>query len=167
MGAFRTAQLGDQLHTEGAGGLDEALLASDSQVGVVQVIDQSGTLVAQSAGSPPEPVVDRRLSAGSTQSVGRVQIGPDWDLWVTAAGVETPSGPVTVLVGADREPVEDVTMTVATLLAIGGPIVIALVAFGTYRLVGAAFQPLGRIPARGSSIDHSQLAGPITVPAAD
>jgi signal transduction histidine kinase len=165
--ASRTAQLADQLHTEAPAELDTAMLATDSQVGVVQVIDQSGTLVAQSAGSPPEPVADRRLSAGSTQSVGRVQIGPDWDLWVTAAGVETPSGPVTVLVGADREPVEDVIMTVATLLAIGGPIVIALVAFGTYRLVGAALQPVERIRARVSSMTHSKLAERIPVPAAD
>ena len=73
--ASRTAQLADQLHTEAPAELDTAMLATDSQVGVVQVIDQSGTLVAQSAGSPPEPVADRRLSAGSTQSVGRVQIG--------------------------------------------------------------------------------------------
>ena len=165
--ASRTAQLADQLHTEAPAELDTALLATDSQVGVVQVIDQSGTLVAQSAGSPPEPVADRRLSAGSTQSLGRVQIGPDWDLWVTAAGVETPSGPVTVLVGADREPVEDVIMTVATLLAIGGPIVIALVAFGTYRLVGAALQPVERLRARVSSMTHSKLAERIPVPAAD
>jgi hypothetical protein len=163
--ASRTAQLADQLQTESPAELDTAMLATDSQVGLVQVIDPSGTLVAQSAGSPPEPVADRRLSAGSTQSVGRVQIGPDWDLWVTAAGVETPSGPVTVLVGADREPVEDVIMTVATLLAIGGPIVIALVAFGTYRLVGAALQPVERIRARVSSMTHSKLAERIPVPA--
>lgn len=165
--ASRTAQLADQLHTEPPAELDTAMLATDSQVGVVQVIDQSGALVAQSAGSPPVPVVDRRLSTGSTQSIGRVQIGPDWDLWVTAAGVETPSGPVTVLVGADREPVEDVIMTVATLLAIGGPIVIALVAFGTYRLVGAALQPVERIRARVSSMTGGKLAERIPVPAAD
>jgi signal transduction histidine kinase len=165
--ASRTAQLVDQLSAEAPADLDRAMLATDSQVGVVQVTDQSGALVAQSAGSPPEPVVDRRLSAGATQSLGRVQIGQDWDLWVTAAGVETPSGPMTVLVGADREPVEDVIMTVSTLLAIGGPIVIAVVAFGTYRLVGAALQPVERIRARVSSMTHSKLAERIPVPAAD
>ena len=58
-------------------------------------------------------------------------------------------------------------MTVATLLAIGGPIVIALVAFGTYRLVGAALQPVERIRARVSSMTHSKLAERIPVPAAD
>ncbi len=165
--ASRTAQLADQLHTESPADLDRAMLATDSQVGVVQVIDQSGTLVAQSAGSPTEPVVNHRLSPGSTQPMGRVQIGQDWDLWVTAAGVETPSGPVTVLVGADREPVEDVIMTVASLLAIGGPIVLALVAFGTYRLVGAALHPVERIRAKVSSMTSGRLAERIPIPAAD
>ena len=165
--ASRTAQLVDQLRTESAAELDMAMLATDSQVGVVQVVDESGKLVAQSAASPPDPVVDRRLSPGLTQSVGRVQVGRDWDLWVTAAGVDTPSGPVTALVGADREPVEDVIMTVALLLAIGGPIVIALVAFGTYRLVGAALQPVERIRARVASMTHSKLAERIPIPAAD
>ncbi len=167
MAASRTAQLADQLHTESAADLDEALLATDSQVGVVQVIDQSGVLVAQSAGSPPEPVVHQTLPPGSTQRFGRVQIGSDWDLWVMAVGVKTPSGPVTVLVGADREPVEDVIMTVAVLLALGGPIVLALVAFGTYRLVGAALRPVERIRARVSSMTGGKLAERIPVPAAD
>jgi signal transduction histidine kinase len=167
MAASRAAQLVDQLQTESPADLDRAMLATDSQVGVVQVIDQSGALVAQSAGSPSQPVVSRNLSPGAREPVGRVQIGSDWDLWVTAAGVDTPSGPVTVLVGADREPVEEVITTVATLLAIGGPIVLALVAFGTYRLVGAALQPVERIRTRVSSMANGQLAERIPVPAAD
>ena len=165
--ASRTAQLVDQLVTEPPSDLDRAMLATDSQVGVVQVVDQSGALVAQSAGGPTEPIAGLRLSPRSTQSVGRVQIGRDRDLWVTAAGVETPSGPVTVLVGADREPVETVIATVAWLLAVGGPIVIALVAVGTYRLVGSALQPVERIRARVSSMTSGKLAERIPVPSAD
>jgi signal transduction histidine kinase len=165
--ASRTAQLVDQLVTETPADLDRAMLATDSQVGVVQVVDQSGALVAQSAGGPSEPIAGLRLSPRATQFVGRVQIGRDRDLWVTAAGIETPSGPVTVLVGADREPVENVIATVASLLAVGGPIVIALVAAGTYRLVGSALQPVERIRARVSSVTSGKLAERIPVPSAD
>ena len=167
MAASRASQLVDQLQTESPADLDRAMLATDSQVGVVQVIDQSGALVAQSAGSPAEPVADRRLTPGSTQHIGRVQLGGDWDLWVTAAGVQTPTGPVTVIVGADRDPVEDVIVTVASLLAIGGPIVLALVAFGTYRLVGTALQPVERIRTRVASMTSEKLAERIPVPEAD
>ncbi|RDH78372.1 sensor histidine kinase [Mycolicibacterium moriokaense] len=167
MAASRAAQLVDQLQTESPAELDTAMLATDSQVGVVQVVDRSGALVAQSAGSPSEPLVNRTLTPGSTEAIGRVELGEDWDLWVTAAGVDTPSGPVTVLVGADREPVEEVITTVATLLAIGGPIVLALVAVGTYRLVGAALRPVERIRARVSSMTSGELAERIPVPAAN
>jgi signal transduction histidine kinase len=70
-------------------------------------------------------------------------------------------------VGADREPVEEVVTTVAFLLAVGGPIVLALVALGTYRLVGAALQPVERIRARVTSMTSGKLAERIPVPAAD
>lgn len=166
MGASRAAQLIDQLHTESPAELDKAMLATDSQVGVVQVVDQTGKLVAQSAGSPDKPLANR-VPPGTTESVGRVQIGQDWDLWVTAAGTRTPWGPITVLVGADREPVEEVITTVASLLAVGVPIVLALVALGTYRLVGAALQPVERIRARVTSMASGKLAERIPVPAAD
>ena len=77
---------------------------------------------------------------------------PDKDFWVTGVGADSPAGPVTVLVGADREPVEDVVTTVGWLLAVCGPIVVALVAFGTYRLVGSALQPVERMRAQVSSM---------------
>ena len=165
--ASRTAQLADQLHTERAAELDRRCWRPTARSVWFRssISPEPSSRSRQVARQNPWWIAD--FPPGSTQSVGRVQIGPDWDLWVTAAGVETPSGPVTVLVGADREPVEDVIMTVATLLAIGGPIVIALVAFGTYRLVGAALQPVERIRARVSSMTHSKLAERIPVPAAD
>jgi signal transduction histidine kinase len=165
--AARAAQLVDQLQTEGPADLDPAMLATDSQVGVVQVVDQAGALVAQSAGSPDAPLTTRRLPPGATEPIGRVAEGDDYDLWVTVAGVRTPAGPVTVIVGADREPVEDVVQTVAVLLAVGGPVVLALVAVGTHRLVGAALQPVENIRARVSSMADGQLAERLPVPAAD
>jgi signal transduction histidine kinase len=162
----RAVQLVEQLQTDAPADLDRSSLATDSQVGVVHVIDQSGKIVAQSAGGPSTPLSSATVAPGSTRFLGRVQLGPD-DVWVTGAGAETPAGPVTVLVGADREPVEKVITTVAGLLAIGGPIVIALVAIGTYRLVGAALQPVERIRARVSSMTSGKLAERIPVPSAD
>ena len=118
---------------------------------------ETGKIVVASAGSPAAPVSDRRDSAGydrvprtdSAQSDRTTSGSPQ-------LARETPAGPVTVLVGADREPVENVVTTVAGLLAIGGPIVVALVAFGTYRLVGAALQPVERIRLAGVVDDQRQ-----------
>lgn len=163
----RAAQVVEQLRTEPASDLDRAMLATDSQVGMVQVIDRSGRIIVASAGSPGAPVSSAQIPPGSRTSLGRIALSTDNDFWVTAAGAQTPAGPVTVLVGADREPVETVATTVAGLLAIGGPIVVALVAFGTFRLVGAALQPVERIRARVSSVTSGKLGERIPVPAAD
>jgi signal transduction histidine kinase len=163
----RAAQVVEQLRTESAGELDPAMLATDSQVGMVQVVDRSGKIIVASAGSPNLPVSSAQIPPGSRTSLGRIALSADNDFWVTGVGAQTPSGPVTVLVGADREPVETVATTVAGLLAIGGPIVVALVAFGTYRLVGVALQPVERIRARVSSVTSGKLDERIPVPPAD
>jgi signal transduction histidine kinase len=163
----RIAQITEQLGTEPGADLDQSMLATDSQVGVVQVVDRSGKIVVASAGSRAGPVSSVQIPPGRRTSLGQIELSPDNDFWVTAAGVQTPSGPVTVLVGADREPIETAATTVAGLLAIGGPIVVALVAFGTFRLVGAALQPVERIRARVSSVSSGKLDDRIPVPAAD
>jgi signal transduction histidine kinase len=164
--AARVAQITDQLGTDAGPDLDRSMLATDSQVGIVQIVDRTGKVVVASAGGPAAPVSPVQMSPGSRRFLGQIQLSADNDFWVTAAGVQTPSGPVTILVGADREPVETVATTVAGLLAIGGPIVVALVAFGTYRLVGAALQPVERIRARVSSVSSGKLDERIPVPPA-
>jgi signal transduction histidine kinase len=163
----RAAQVADQLKTEPASDLDRSTLATDSQVGVVQVVDQTGQLVVVSAGGPNAPLSAITLPPGSKKSLGRIALNPDNDFWVTGAGVLTPAGPVTVLVGADREPVESVVTTIAGLLAVAGPIVVALVWFGTHRLVGAALDPVERIRSRVSSMTSGKLADRVPVPPAD
>jgi signal transduction histidine kinase len=163
----RGDQVSDQLQTESPAELDVSLLATDSQVGVVQLLDVNGSVVAESAGAPERPLVDTTIDPQTREFLGRVEIGPEDDFWVAGRGAVSPTGPVTILVGADREPVEQVVTTVAVLLSIGGPIVIALVAFGTYRLVGAALRPVERIRARVSSLTSGNLEERIPVPAAD
>ena len=75
---------------------------TDSQVGAVQVVDESGTVLAASNGD------------GQTRNVGRVEDpGGQFDYWVSARAAAVPGGIVTILVGADREPVESVVTKVA------------------------------------------------------
>jgi signal transduction histidine kinase len=162
----RAAQVVEQLRSEPVADLDRSMLATDSQVGTVQVVDRNGQIIVASAGSPTAPVSSAQIPPGSQMSLGRIALSADNDFWVTGAGAQTPAGPVTVLVGADREPVETVATTVAGLLAVGGPIVV-LVAFGTYRLVGAALKPVERIRARVSSVTSGKLHERIPVPPAD
>ena len=126
---------------------------TDSQVGAVQVVDESGTVLAASNGD------------GQTRNVGRVEDpGGLFDYWVSARATAVPGGTVTILVGADREPVESVVTKVAALLAVGSPLIIVLVVVGTYRLVGAALGPVEAIRAQVASISSTDLEQRVPVP---
>ncbi|MGU3435949.1 sensor histidine kinase [Actinomycetes bacterium M1A6_2h] len=160
----RGVQVGEQLEAHSPSDLDESLLATDSQVGIVQILGATGGVVAASTGDAGVSLSNETVAAGDSVYLGHIQRGEDDDFWVTATGTTSPSGAVTVLVGADREPVEKVVETVAVLLAVGGPLVIALVALATYRLVGSALSPVERIRTRVSSISTGQLAERVPVP---
>ena len=164
--AARAEQISTQLRTDTPRELDPSLLATDSQIGAVQVVDSAGTVLAASNGAPASPLVTTSLSNGQARSVGRVEdraVG--FDYWVSARATAVPGGSVTILVGADREPVESVVTKVAALLAVGSPVIIALVVVGTYRLVGAALSPVEAIRARVASISSTDLAQRVPIPA--
>jgi len=159
----RAQQISAQLQGGEPGTLDPGLLATDSQIGVIQILGPNGEIVSASAGAAPTPLA-RPAPAAEEVSVGRVQDREGGDYWLVARGAGSTADPLTVLVGADREPVERVVGTVALLLAAGGPLVVALVALATYRLVGAALEPVERIRARVSSISSGQLDERVPVP---
>ncbi|MCZ4079942.1 ATP-binding protein [Rhodococcus sp. H36-A4] len=162
----RAVQVCEQLESDSPSQIDNSLLATDGQIGILQVVDASGAVRVSSSGDGDAPLSTFQVPASTTQDLGRVEVGESGDFWVTGRGAMSVEGPVTVLVGADREPVEDVVTTVAVLLAIVGPIVISLVAFATYRLVGAALSPVERIRTRVASISNGQLGERIPVPEA-
>jgi signal transduction histidine kinase len=161
----RAAQLVEQLHTDGPTEVDPGLLGTDGQIGVIQIRTGDGRVVAASTGAPTTPLTTRMVPPGTSVFVGRVQLPDDrGDFWVTAAGASTPAGPVTVVVGGDREPVESVIATVTTLLAVSGPLVVLLVAWATHVLIGAALRPVERIRARVASISTARLEDRVPVP---
>lgn len=165
--AARATQIAGQLRTETPAELDPSLLATDGQIGVVQVTDGGAAVLAASNGAPTDPLTTATLAPGQASGLGRVENSAEqFDYWISGLGATSNGGgAVTVLVGADREPVEDVVEKVALLLAAGSPLVIALVVSGTYRLVGAALRPVEDIRARVASISASDLADRVPVPA--
>jgi signal transduction histidine kinase len=164
--AARAEQISTQLRTDMPREVDPSLLVTDSQIGAVQIVDDTGTVLAASNGAPKSPLVTTSLSDGQARSVGRVEDrAAGFDYWVSARATAVPGGSVTILVGADREPVESVVTKVAALLAVGSPVIIALVVVGTYRLVGAALRPVEAIRARVASISSTDLAQRVPIPA--
>lgn len=161
----RAVQLVEQLRNDAAQDLDSGLLGTDGQVGVIQILDGRGAVVLASVGAPAAPLVSIAVPPEQTVSVGRVQLtGEQGDYWVAARGVATPAGPVTVVVGADREPVETIVATVALLLAVSGPLLVALIAWATHVLVGRALRPVERIRAQVAAISTAQLDERVPVP---
>ncbi len=163
--AARAEQISQQLQTDSPREVDPSLLVTDSQVGAVQIVDAAGTVLAASNGAPRTPLATASLNNGEARNVGRVEdAATGSDYWVSARGTAVDGGTVTILVGADREPVESVVTSVGALIALGYPVIIALVAVGTYRLVGAALGPVEAIRARVASISGTDLAQRVPVP---
>ena len=164
--AARAEQISAQLRTDTPREVDPSLLVTDSQIGAVQIVDDTGTVLAASNGAPTSPLVTTSLSNGQARTLGRVEgPGRSFDYWVSARATAVPGGSVTILVGADREPVESVVTKVAALLAVGSPVIIALVVVGTYRLVGAALGPVEAIRSRVASISSTDLGQRVPIPA--
>lgn len=160
----RATQLVQQLNGKNPADLDPSLLSTDSQIGIVQIVDADHRIVAQSPGTDSDLLSERFLGPDESDALGRVKKSDDEDYWLIGRGAQTPTGPVTVFVGADREPVETVVTTVAVLLAIVGPLVLGLAAFATYRLVGSALAPVERIRARVASISSGRQGERVPVP---
>jgi len=160
----RARQIVEELRTAAPGGLDSSLFATDGQIGTIQVIDSAGIVVAASPGADRLPVTFEPVPPGDSRYLGNIDLGGEPDYWIVEQGAQSPSGPATVVVGADREPIEGILGTVALLMAIGGPVVVALVAVASYRLVGAALLPVERIRARVAAISTDRLDERVPVP---
>lgn len=161
---LRAEHIAAQLRAGDFDDLESALLATDGHIAVVQVVGASGVIRAASNGAPRSPLAAVTLADGQARYVGRVESATGEEYWVSARGAAADEGPVTVLVGVDREPVEEIVTVVGVLLAVGAPILIVLVAAGTFRLVGAALRPVEAIRTRVASISSADLTERVPVP---
>jgi signal transduction histidine kinase len=83
---------------------------------------------------------------------------------ISGQTIDSPSGRFTILVGAGSEGVEATVKTVAILLAVAAPIVIAVSAAATYLLVGRSMRSVDAIRARVADISTSDLTERVPVP---
>lgn len=161
---LRAEHIAAQLRSGDFDDMESALLATDGHIAVVQVVGASGAVRAASNGAPRSPLAAVALADGQARYVGRVESATGEEYWVSARGAAADGAPVTVLVGVDREPVEEIVTVVGVLLAVGAPILIALVAAGTFRLVGAALRPVEAIRTRVATISSADLTERVPVP---
>ncbi|MGJ0118836.1 ATP-binding protein [Williamsia sp. MIQD14] len=163
--------------------VDPTLLARTTGIDLVQVIDAGGTVVASSpgarvaltgpmAGGRSETLDDARAPRGVDPDRGDPDRGGadrnDDDgakYRATARAVSTPTGTLTIVVGAAEGPIDDVVLTVALLLAAVFPVVLALLAGATYVLSGRTLAPVERIRSQVADLGGRDLGRRIPVPA--
>jgi signal transduction histidine kinase len=162
--AERVRDIAKALQSDAPGELENALLSTDQRVVATQLIGPDGTVVKRSASAPKTPMVpvtefDFNLRRGLPDDA----VAGD-DMRVSGQRVATASGDYTVLVGGGSEAVEATARTVAILLACGAPIVVAVAAAATYRLVRRSLQSVDAIRAQVAEISTSDLAERVPVP---
>jgi len=145
-----------------------AITAASRQRTVVQVLDPNGTVAAAAASIDGEdPLTDLAPRAGRViRQDLRLPVGDDETFRVLSIGVATEQGTYTVIAGQSLDPVEDSTKAVLTLIVIGYPALLLVVAASTYWFVGRSMRPVEAIRAKVAGIGARELTERVPVPAA-
>ncbi len=127
--------------------------------GVAQVVDGQGRVLVESdnvRGQPPLFTV----APGGGMSVHTVE-GPDdsetetYRVWSDTG--DTPDGPVTVYVGSSLESAREASHTLLQSLVLGGPVVLLMLATGTWLVLGGALRRVDRIRTEVDEITEDRL----------
>ena len=144
-----------------------ALAVDDPEESFIQVLDERGQVVAASANAQGLAAL-ARLRPGQSGEV-EVPAGgameEDGEFLAVATG--SPSGERTVVVARSTETVAEATAAVAGLLAVGLPLLLAVVAGTTWVVVGRALAPVEAIRAEVDAISASALHRRVPDPPAD
>jgi signal transduction histidine kinase len=162
--ARRVGDIVADLGVDSAADLDAPLLDTDQRIVAVQVLDTHGNVVARSDGAPASSLV-APTDVGSTLRVGLTDdVPPDNDQRVSGRTVDTKFGRYTVLVAGDIETAESTVHTALLLLAGACPVVVAVAATATYRLMRRSLRSVDAIRARVAAISTSDLTERVPVP---
>ena len=138
---------------------------------VVQVVDSEGSVVAANAnaqGWPPITSFRPDGTAPDVHSAYDVPVGSefeDYRVWAVRAG--TSEKPLFVYVGTSLEAVSEATARLRATLAVGLPVMLALLAFSTWLLLGRTLRPVEQIRSEVSEIEALALDRRVPVPPTD
>lgn len=159
-GADQLAQsrVRDLLDLAAAGALPPDLTTLNDE-GVAQVVDSRDQVVAASPNISGKPPI-AHLVPGSGLEVRTVNAPDDaetetYRLW--AGSGPSPDGQVTVYVGSSLESVHEASHTLRRSLQIGGPVVLLLLAAGTWLVLGGALRRVDRIRTEVDAITEERL----------
>ena len=143
-----------------SGTLPPTLPGAGGDTALVQVVDASGRVIAATDNVSGEaPIADVTPRAGA--SVARTVAGPIGEggaFRVVALRATRPHGtPVVVYAAVSLEAAQETQHALATALALGTPVLVALVGATTWLLTGTALRPVERIRAEVREITARRL----------
>ena len=128
---------------------------------LIQVLDADGRVIAASA-EAPRTALASNLAPGRSATV--VPSGDDEQFLVVASAANGPDGARMVLAARGLELVEESTAVVTRLLAAGVPIVLLVVGFVAWLLVGRSLAPVEAIRGEVEEISGSELHRRVPAP---
>lgn len=163
----RATAVASQIARDGVDGADSDLSATGGTQ-IVQVVDSAGRVVlASSDRARLRPLSEVRPGSGQVRDVraSRLTLLDDDDPYLLAvAGVDASGGYYRVIVATPISAQQESVRTALTLLLVGFPVLLILVAIAMWLLVGRALRPVERIRARVSEIRGSAVRERIPVP---
>ena len=135
---------------------------------VIQVLAADGSVVAQSPQIEGEPALAPPVngSDGVQREDTTLPVEEEDVYRVVRATSDFPTGSYTIIAAQSLEAVEESTSAVLSLLAIGFPVLLLIVAGSTYWLVGRSLRPVESIRTKVAAIGGRELAERVPVPAA-
>ncbi len=152
------------------GGVDEvniaALNASVGDAALLQILDAGGTvLMTTDKDHAGHPITTRTPAAGDSVEYTVDSLPDDSQPFViVVSAVQTPDGVVRVVTAESLESVQDATKVLVTLLSIGAPLVLAVVAATTHAVVGRALAPVEAIRRRVAAVSAADQDARVPVP---
>lgn len=144
--------------------LDDPLLATDQRIDAVQVVGRDGTVLRRSDSVSDTPLVPVN-DVGATLRTGLAPTSsPDGDMRISAESIQTPKGSFIVLVAGGDEAVDSTVITAVILLSLAAPVVVAVAAVATYRLVKRSLRSVDDMRARVAAISTSELSERVPIP---
>jgi signal transduction histidine kinase len=134
---------------------DEAILNGHPDEEFVQVLDTDGNVVDSSDNLGGEPAVVV-LSGGESRQIDAVPFEHGMFLAVGVTGISN-GQPVTIVVGRTLESVSEAVRDVTSLLIFGIPLLLVVVGFGAWWMVGRALAPVEAIRSEVETITAQQL----------
>lgn len=150
-----------------AGTPPQDLAVDNDEEMLIQVIDESGSVIVSSDNVQGEPPI-AELAPGEHRELHATPVGDETESFLLVAEqARTEGGTLTVLVGRSTELARDSTGLVITLLAAGVPTLLVLVGVVSWRIVGRTLAPVDLIRQEVEEISASELHRRVPASATD